>query len=120
ERMGSSACVPLQRSHSGLPVAEPHELCGARCILGDAGVMVPPPGRAAERWTAEREERQGHCLSCELMPMLGVIGMARRTGAMPITATDVTLLESIALSVAPVVENALLYQALRKSERFRE
>ncbi|TMQ70383.1 MAG: GAF domain-containing protein, partial [Candidatus Eisenbacteria bacterium] len=61
--LGSIACVPLQR-HSALPVGEPHELCGARCILGDVALLAPPPGAGAERWAAEREERQRHCLSC--------------------------------------------------------
>jgi len=119
ERLGSTASVPLQRSHTVLPDAEPHELCGARCILGDPAVIAPPPGAAAEKWAFEREERQRQCLSCDLMPMLGVIGMARRVEAPPLGSGDVTLLESIALSVAPVVENARLYQELRRSERFR-
>ncbi len=116
--LGSLVCVPLQRSQS-TPVAETHELCGARCVLGDTVAVAPPPGRAADRWAVEREERQRHCLGCDLMPILGVIGMARPADAPPLTAADVTLLESIALSVAPVVENARLYQELRKSERFR-
>jgi PAS domain S-box-containing protein len=116
--LGTLACVPLQRSQS-TPVAETHELCGARCALGDTVVIVPPPGPGADAWAIEREERQRHCLGCDLMPILGVIGMARPAHAPPLTAADVTLLESIALSVAPVVENARLYQELRKSERFR-
>jgi PAS domain S-box-containing protein len=118
-QVGSVACVPLQRSHSMLPATEPHELCGARCILGDAELLVPPPGRAADGWAVERDDRQRHCLACELMPTLGVIGMARSLDEPRLASGDVTLLESIALSVAPVVENARLYQELRKSERFR-
>jgi PAS domain S-box-containing protein len=117
-RLGSVACVPLQRSQS-VPVAESHELCGSRCVLGEASNLVPPPGAAADDWAIHREEGQRHCLGCELLPVLGVIGMARGADAPPITTADVTLLESIALSVAPVVENARLYQELRKSERFR-
>src|SRR5439155_5682912 len=35
DQLESTACVPLQRSHTVLPLAEPHELCGERCILGD-------------------------------------------------------------------------------------
>src|SRR5207253_7413885 len=66
-----------------------------------------------------REDRQRHCLACAVNPSLGVIGMARRRGE-PLTASDVTQLESIALSIAPVVENARLTQALRRSERFRQ
>ena len=116
--LGSVACVPLQR-HSVMPVGEPHELCGARCILGDVALLAPPPGPAADRWAADREDRQRQCLSCELMPILGVIGMGRGAQAPPLAAADATLLESIALSVAPVVENARLYHDLRRSERFR-
>ena len=117
-RIGSLACVPLQRSQAG-PLTESHELCGGRCVLGDASNLVPPPGAAAAEWPIAREEGQRHCVGCELMPILGVIGMARAVDAPPLTTADVTLLESIALSVAPVVENARLYQELRKSERFR-
>src|SRR5262245_51980455 len=116
--LGSVACVPLQR-HSVMPVGDPHELCGARCILGDVTLVAPPPGPAADRWASDREDRQRHCLSCELMPILGVIGMARGSQGSPLGAGDATLLESIALSVAPVVENARLSHDLRRSERFR-
>jgi len=118
--LGSLACVPLQRSHALPGGAAPHELCGERCILGEALVLAPPPGPAAERWAVDREERQSRCLSCELLPVLGAIGVARDASGPPLTAADVTLIESIALSVAPVVENARLYQDLRKSERFRD
>jgi len=118
--LDSALCVPLQRSQALVPGNEAHELCGARCILGDASLLVPPPGEAAERWAYEREGRQAHCLDCELMPQLGVIGIASRPGAREISAEDSMLLESIALSLAPVVENARLNQDLRRSERFRE
>ena len=117
-RMGSLACVPLQRSQA-VPATQSHELCGGRCVIGDAANLVPPPGAAAEDWAVELEKSQRHCLGCDLLPVLGVVGMARPADAPPITPADVTLLESIALSVAPVVENARLYQDLRRSERFR-
>src|SRR5262245_624701 len=58
--LGSLVSVPLKR-HSMLPDAEPHELCGARCILGDIALVAPPPGADAGHWAAEREERQRHC-----------------------------------------------------------
>jgi PAS domain S-box-containing protein len=116
--LGSVACVPLQR-HSVMPLKEPHELCGARCMLGDVTLLAPPPSPAADRWAAAREERQRQCLGCDLMPILGVIGMARGGQGQPLTSADTTLLESIALSVAPVVENARLAHDLRRSERFR-
>ena len=125
-RLGAVVCVPLQRSHTLLPGGETHELCGARCILGDASVLVPPPGPAAATWAADREERQRHCLRCEFLPLLGVLGVARTgeglRGGSPasFSTSDITMLESIALSIAPVVENASLTQELRRSERFRE
>ena len=124
--LGAVVSVPLQRSHTLLPGGETHELCGARCIVGDATVLVPPPGPAAETWAADREERQRHCLHCEFMPLLGVLGVARagdgrgEDPADPFQTSEITMLESIALSIAPVVENASLTQELRRSERFRE
>ena len=120
DRLGTTACVPLPRSHAVLPSAEPHELCGARCMMGDVEVIAPPPGEAGETWAHDRDERQRHCLGCDLMPQMGVIGFARREGQPEMSAADVQLLESIGLSVSPVIENARLYQELRKSERFRE
>ena len=45
--------------------------------------------------------------------------MARRRGVR-LAGSDVSQLESIALSVAPVVENARLTHELRRSERFRQ
>jgi PAS domain S-box-containing protein len=119
EGLSGIVCVPLQRSQSMLPDGETHEICGARCILGDLAVLAPPPGPAADLWEADREDRQRHCLACDFNPSLGVIGMARRRGS-PLAGSDVTQLESIALSIAPVVENARLTQALRRSERFRQ
>ncbi len=119
EGLGSTLCVPLFRSHGILPPSDAHELCGARCILGDPELLAPPPSGVASTWSAEREERQLHCLRCDVFPLLGVIGMARRHDQPPIGPGDVQMLESIAQSVAPMVENAHLIQDLRRSERFR-
>ncbi len=120
--LGAAVCVPLQRSHTLLPGGDTHELCGARCILGDAAVLAPPPGADRAEWAGERDERQRHCLRCEFMPLLGVLGVARTGGGdgPAFGEAEVTMLESIALSIAPVVENANLTQELRRSERFRE
>mgnify|MGYP003694526543 CR=1 FL=1 len=85
--------------------------CAARCVLGrHAAVIVPPPGAdAAGVGVRTRGATEGTACACELNPMLGVIGMAappsRRRSA-PATSQQ---LESIAISIAPVVENARLY-----------
>src|SRR5439155_15500887 len=102
------------------PAPEAPEPGGGAWIPGDAAPVAPPPPAGDQGWTAEREERQQHCLRCDLMPVLGVIGMARRSAVAPDDESDVALLESIALSVAPVVENARLFEELRKSQRFGE
>lgn len=117
--IGSLACVPLQRSETLLPSGDHHELCGARCAVGDASGLVPPPGADPQAWALAHEEAQRHCLQCELLPLLGVIGLARPAREASLAPPDVTLLESVALSVAPMVENARLTQDLRRSERFR-
>jgi PAS domain S-box-containing protein len=88
-------------------------------VLGDAALLAPPADTDAARWALERDERQEHCLACEVMPLLGVIGIARHAGREPLGPHDLHPLESIALSVAPVIENARLYQDLRRSERSR-
>jgi len=51
--------------------------------------------------------------------VLGVLGVGCRR-SVDLASVETALLESIALSVAPVVENARLYHELRRSERFRD
>jgi len=114
----ATVSVPLVRSHAMLPAEHTSELCGVRCMMGDTFLLAPPPGPHTERWGVEREERQRHCLACDLMPMLGVLGIAREPGGPALRNSDVTLIESIALSIAPMLENARLTQDLRQSERF--
>ncbi len=119
EGLTGSLCVPLLRSQPVLASTETHEVCGERCARGDVGMLAPPPGREAEHWASDREERQRHCAGCDLNPALGVIGIVRRGGA-ALSASDATQLESIALSIAPILETARLTQELRRSERFRQ
>src|SRR5207249_3323821 len=103
-----TVCVPLARAESVVPAPDTHELCGARCVLGDPALLAPPPGAAAAGWRAAREHGQRHCLRCELLPIFGVIGAAREAGDPTPAASDAALLESIAQSVAPIVETARL------------
>ena len=113
--LGSMACVPLQRSRpgSGAPACE-------SCPVTGFAELAPPAGSNAAEWRANREEAQRRCLACEHLGALGVIAAGRRGGLPPLTPADGTLVESIALSVAPMVENARLFQALRQSQRFQQ
>ena len=113
--LGSLATVPLQRSPSGGagPACDP-------CPIGDLSLLAPGPGASADAWRAECEDAHRRCLACDKLPSLGVIAAGRRAGLPPLTAGDITLVESIALSVAPMVENARLFQELRKSQRFQQ
>lgn len=115
QHVGSMASVPLQRSPSSIA----HGACD-QCLLGDSRLLVPPPGPGAATWVSDLEAAQRRCLACERLSCLGVIAAARDAGAPPLTAADVTLVESIALSVAPMVENARLFQELRRSQRFQQ
>lgn len=115
QNAGSMVSVPLQRSPSGLASGGCEQ-----CQLGDSSMLVPPPGPGAATWYADLDAAQKRCLACERLPSLGVIAIARAAGSPPLTAADVTLVESIALSVAPMVENAKLFQELRRSERFQQ
>ena len=113
--LGSLATVPLQRSPSGMG-----EAACEHCPIGDLSLLAPKPGVAPDCWRADCEEAHKRCLSCDRLPSLGVIAAGRRAGLPPLTAGDITLVESIALSVAPMVENARLFQELRKSQRFQQ
>lgn len=118
--IGTTVCVPLPRSQAVVPASDTPELCGERCMLGDAMLLAPPPGAEAHDAALQREMRQRTCLQCEWMPTLGVIGVARDAAHPASPAADLALLESIALSVAPMLETARLTQDLRRSERFRQ
>ncbi|HTR96517.1 MAG TPA: PAS domain-containing protein, partial [Candidatus Acidoferrales bacterium] len=113
--LGSLACVPLQRG----PALTGTRTC-EHCPIGSASAQVPSPGVAAEAWSALRDDAQRRCLACDRLPSLGVIAAGRRAGLPPLSAGDVTLVESIALSVAPMVENARLFHDLRASQRFQQ
>jgi PAS domain S-box-containing protein len=83
-------------------------------------MLVPPAGSNTADWHVRREDAQHRCLACERLPSLGVIAAGRRMGLPQLSPSDATLVESIALSVAPMVENARLFQALRQSQRFQQ
>ena len=112
--------VPLQRSRALLAPAGTAGVCDRECPFGSAGrgTWYPPPG-ANGAWHEDRDRARRRCLDCAQFPVLGVLGVGCRR-AVDLASVETALLESIALSVAPVVENARLYHELRRSERFRD
>ncbi len=118
-QLGSLACVPLVRSQPTLQ-GEEGVACYTGCALGHSRMLAPPPGDASSVWSADREDVQRRCLSCRNLPTLGVLAMARGAGAPPLGRADLTLIESVALSLAPMIENARLLHELRRSQRFQQ
>jgi PAS domain S-box-containing protein len=116
--LGSLLSVPLQRTHAVPAGAD--DACARVCALGRSSWLTPPPGVDPASWAESRDDAQRACLECGRLPLLGVLAAARGEGQPPLGAADVTLVESIALSLAPMIENARLFQELRRSERFRE
>ncbi|MGH7724013.1 MAG: two-component system sensor histidine kinase NtrB [Candidatus Eiseniibacteriota bacterium] len=115
--------VPLQRSRTLLvPVGSP-TVCDRDCPFGPSGRgtwYTPADSNGGNaRWHMERNRVRRRCLDCPQFPILGVLGVGCRRAA-DLASVETALLESIALSVAPVVENARLYHELRRSERFRD
>ena len=113
--------VPLQRSRTLFETGAEEGVCDRACPFGPQGRgswYTPPPGSNGD-WHDERSRLRQRCLDCPQFPILGVLGVGTRR-EQDLAALETTLLESIALSVAPVVENARLYHELRRSERFRE
>ena len=118
--LGSYTAVPLQRSRRPAAAGEGCDGgCASPCpfLAEGPGDAVPEPG-AGPDWPEARETRRRRCLGCSRFPMLGLVGVARAGGGPGIDPGEVTLLESVALSIAPVLENARLYHDLRRSERF--
>ncbi len=113
--------VPLQRSRTLFEADAAEGACDLACPFGPQGRgswYTPPPGANGD-WHDERSRLRQRCLDCPQFPILGVLGVGTRR-EIDLAAVEPALLESIALSVAPVVENARLYHELRRSERFRE
>jgi PAS domain S-box-containing protein len=62
-------------------------------------------------------ERRRQCLGCAGLPLLGVLATARDPGAEP-RDDERERVESVALTLAPMVENARLLHELSRSRRF--
>jgi PAS domain S-box-containing protein len=111
--------VPLQRSRTPESLEEGPDACPGHCAFhpDNPPDHVPPPGAGPE-WEESRDASRSRCLDCNRFPVLGVVGVGNTGPGPGLNPAEVTLLESVALSVAPVLENAQLYVDLRKSQRF--
>jgi PAS domain S-box-containing protein len=119
EELGSYTVVPLQRSRTPEPTDEVVDACPPNCAFqpGSPPDHVPPPG-AGPDWEEQRDTHRRRCLECNRFPVLGVIAVGSAGPGPGLNPAEVTLLESVALSVAPVLENAQLNMDLRKNQRF--
>ena len=109
------ACLPLEPA-SGPVVGMPHPDC-EDCGLG-ARTLVPPPAADTAVWRAELEANQTRCAQCPRLPLLGVLVAARGPGAPPPPGGEQARLESVAFTLAPMVENTRLLHDLVRNERF--
>jgi PAS domain S-box-containing protein len=110
----SFVCVPLEPAVASAPAERPG--CDT-CAAGEAAALAPPPGTDAATWRAAREEARRRCLACERMPLLGVLVAARGAGAVA-PVGERARLESVAFSLAPMVEIARLVHDLARNQRF--
>lgn len=91
------------------------------------GCETDPPFQTSEIVEADDEGMPVHSYAVvplvgarEGRPVLGVLGIASSEPGRPVRRAEFVTLESIAASVAALTENAMLYQALKRSERFSE
>jgi PAS domain S-box-containing protein len=109
------ACVPLE-SAAGPRGHAPHPDC-QHCVVGGTP-LAPPPGRDAAEWNAAQEDAQQRCAGCSHLPLLGVLVAARGTGSAAPPAGEQARLESVAFTLAPMVENTRLVHDLARNQRF--
>jgi PAS domain S-box-containing protein len=118
---GSYAVVPLVKKAPSGAIWTRKGCDAARCPLC--------PEAAVDDWVdkfanePDRDFWQGgrfRCWSCTGFPLLGclLVTDAERPG--PLSRVDLVLLETLAANVAAVLENAQLYEELRREERFRD
>lgn len=109
------ACVPLEPA-SGPVSGTPHPDCES-CGLSERA-LVPPPGADTAEWRADVEAGQQRCAQCPRLPLLGVLVAARGPGVPPPPGGEQARLESVAFTLAPMVENAHLLHDLARNQRF--
>jgi PAS domain S-box-containing protein len=118
-RLTSYAVIPLQRNRMPARYDEGLDACPRQCPLRFGGRLddVPPP-EPELRWAEQQASRRRRCLECNCFPVLGVLGVATTELGPGLSAADLAQLDSVALTVAPILENAQLYHDLRVNQRF--
>jgi PAS domain S-box-containing protein len=120
-RPGSFVVVPLVSSTPPGDVWERRGCAAARCPAA--------PGAAVRDWREKFTDEPDadywnggrfRCWSCAGFPILGalVVTDTNRDGAL--SKIDLIMLETLAQNLAMVLENARLYEELRREERLRE
>jgi len=102
-------CVPL--ASASVPHGGPARVGCEPCAVG-----AFPSGPGAISGDAGPERRRA-CVTCPGLPLLGVLAVARDPGSAAF-AGERAHVESVALTLAPMVENARLVHDLTRSRRF--
>jgi len=118
---GSYVVVPLVSSTPPGPVWERRGCDPAGCPASPAGA-----GRSwVEKFAEEPDPSfwdggRFRCWGCAALPLLGVVFVTDNGREMPLSKIDLIMLETLAQNLATVLENARLYEELKREERFRE
>jgi PAS domain S-box-containing protein len=119
--LGSFVVVPLVTATPAGPVWERRGCEPAGCPAAPAGA-----GRswvekfADEPDTAFWDGGRFRCWDCAALPLLGVVFVTDNGRDTPLSKIDLIMLETLAQNLSTVLENARLYEGLKREERFRE
>ena len=107
--MESYICVPLMKSSGNRECCETDS-----CILKQIGKCGKGSNKPTPLLT------QNECLACPELPLLGALLVTDGYRATSLTNIDQVTVETVGSLVGSNMENWMLYQELRKEERFRE
>lgn len=121
--VGGVALVPLRAGSTELPCHEEKQCTNRHCPVFRFRPVEPcwlqPHVDCRHEARFGQESRRATCLGCSVFPHLGVI-MAARRGPDTLPPEDLPRIESVAGTLAAVVENANLYRDLKQGELFRD
>lgn len=98
--------------------------------LGCAALACPAaPGGEVESWSEKFTDEPDpaywdggrfRCWDCSAFPSLGFLVVTDTGRDVPLSKIDLIMLETLAQNLSTVLENARLYEDLKREERFRE